>query len=103
MSTNFKREVALLEEKIKDIDSKRQRAHRRYFMAHETLHNAEDMIHTQEHKPLAERSFLYRFQNDRKVSAHRMSDQRKVMDRLMAKRIEIRRQVSAEDYSLGTA
>lgn len=102
MPTNSNPEVALLEEKLKDIDSKRQRAHRRYFMAHETLHNSEDMIHAEERKPSRDRTFLIHFRTDRKIAAERMSDQRKVMDRLMAKRIKIRRQVSGRDYSLRT-
>lgn len=103
MPNNSNPEVALLEEKLKDIDSKRQRTHRRYFMAHETLHNSQDMIHAEEHKPSGDNAFLNYFRTDRKIAAERLSDLRKVMDRLMAKRIDIRRQVNGKDYSLQTA
>lgn len=98
-------EIALLEQKLKDLNTERQRVHRDYAIAHDLIHISDDMIRSRHYNPPqtdADARFLRDHWISRKVAAEQMKEARGEMEDLLAQRIEIKRQVSVEDCGLRT-
>ena len=91
MPTTPNPEIALLDQKLNDIDGERQQVHQAYIVAHAILHDCGAKLPGH-----LRRFYLVPSRDLRKRSAARMETLREKMDDLISQRIEIKGQVSAE-------